>query len=154
MKKRGFSVEKFSSGFIQQKFALPENFLRKKIFLFRETFIFLLSFLELEWFLRLFADFFCQVCQTTNQRVERKKMAKLFFEKLISLTNFWLWAEKTWTFSKTVRHDSQNRSLQEQMNNFRKFYGSKKICLKVSGHWTETSDFRRKYFLSIVKSAF
>ena len=73
---------------------------------------------------------------------------------MCSSKNFWLWAEKTWSFSKTVKHDSQKRSLDEQMNIFRKFYGGKKICLKVSSHWTETSDFRRKYFLSVVKSAF
>ena len=40
---------------------------------------------------------------------------------MFSLNNFGLWAEKTWTFSKTVGHDSQNRSLPVQMTIFRIF---------------------------------
>ena len=44
------------------------------------------------------------MCQTTNQRVERKKLGKLPFEILVFfffLIIFGFWAEKTWTFSKT-----------------------------------------------------
>ena len=86
--------------------------------------------------------------------VQREINGKINLEKLFSLNNFGLWAEKTWTFSKTVRHDSQNRSLHVQMIIFRKFSGSKNICIKVFGHWTETSDFQRKGFLRVFKGAF
>ena len=100
---------------------------------------------------------FCKFLQSgvsNNQSTcGEKKMKKLFFEKLFSSTNFGFWVEKTWTFSKTVRHDSQKRSLHEQMNIFRIIFGSKIICMKVFRHWTEGSDFLRKCFLRVVKGA-
>ena len=45
----------------------------------------------------------------------------------VSLINFGLWGEKTWTFSKSVRHDSQNRSLLVQMTIFRNFVMEAKL---------------------------
>ena len=52
--KKGLLVKKFSSGFLQQEFALREKCFEEKRFFFRKSFIFLLSFLEFEWFLCLF----------------------------------------------------------------------------------------------------
>ena len=86
--------------------------------------------------------------------VQREINGKINLEKLFFLNNFGLWAGKTWTFSKTVRLDSQNRSLHVQMIIFRKFSGSKNNCMEVFGHWTETSDFQRKGFLRVFKGAF
>ena len=86
--------------------------------------------------------------------VQRETNGKINLEKLFSLNNFGLWAGKTWTFSKTVTHGSQNRSLHVQMIIFGKFSGSKSIRMKVFGHWTETSDFQRKGFLRVFKGAF
>ena len=105
-----FQSGSFFSGFNQQKFALPEKYFDEKRFLFRKSFLFLLSSLEFEWFLCPFAKL-CLVCQTTDQRRERKTLGKLTFEKFVFLftkNQFWIWAETTWTFSKTVRHVSQN----------------------------------------------
>ena len=150
-KKRAFSRK--VRGSYNKNSRFQRNFMRKKIFLFRKSFIFLLSFFKLEWFLCLFANSFSQVCQTTNQREERKKIGEIKLEKLCASNNFGLWDEKTWSFSKTVKHDSQNRSLHEQMNNFRKFYGSKNIGMKVFGHWTEILDFWRKLLLRVAKGA-
>ena len=86
--------------------------------------------------------------------VQRAIIGKINLENLFFYSIFGLWAEKTWTFSKTVRHDSQNRSLHAQMNIFRIFSGIKNICRKVFSQWTETSDFRLKCFLGVVKAAF
>ena len=72
-KEEGFQWKSFLRGSYNKNSRFQWNFLRKKIFLFRKSFIFLLSFFELEWFLCLFAIFFCLLCQTANQREERKK---------------------------------------------------------------------------------
>ena len=154
MKKIGLLVKKHSSGFLQQEFALPEECFEEKRFFFRESFFFCYLFWSLSDFFVFFAKFLSQVCQTNDQRAETNKMGKLTWKKLFSLNNFGLWAGKTWIFSKSVRHDSQNRSLHVQMIVFRKFSGSKNICMKVFGHWTETSDFQRKGFLIVFKGAF
>ena len=45
----------------------------------------------------------------------------------VSLISFGLWGEKTWSFSKSVRHDSQNRSLLVQMAIFRNFVMEAKL---------------------------
>ena len=50
-----------------------------------------------------------------------KKIEEVNIEILFSSNNFGLWAEKTWTFIKTVKHDFQNCSLRVQGNNFRYF---------------------------------
>ena len=86
--------------------------------------------------------------------VQREINGKINLEKLFYLYKFGLWAETTWTFSKTLRHDSQNRSLRVQMNIFKRFCGSKNNCMNVSGHRTETPDFRRKCFLGVVEGDF
>ena len=85
---------------------------------------------------------------------QREINGKTNLERMFSLNNFGLWAEKTWTFSKILRHDSQNRSLHLQMIFFRNFSGSKNYCMKVFIHRTETSVFRRIRFLRVVKGAF
>ena len=151
MKKVGLSVKKFFSGFNQQNFALPEQYFEEKVFSFQNVF-FLLSILEFDWFLCLFPKMFNQVCQITDQLAE-KKIWGVNLENCF-LNHFWILRKKTCTFSKTVRHDSQNRSLPVQKTIFRKFPGSKTIWRKVFDHWTETSDFGRKCFLRIVKGAF
>ena len=153
-KNRAFS-QKFSSGSIQQKFALPKKCFREKWFLFRKSFIFLLSFFEFEWFLCRFAKCFSQVCQATDQRAERTKLGKLTFEIFVFFQKqFCVLSRKTWIFSKTVRVDSQYRSLHVQMNIFKRFCGSKNNCMKVSGHRTETPDFRWKCFLGVFEGDF
>ena len=81
-KKMGLSVKNHFSVFSQQKFALPEKYVDENKFLFRKSFLFLLSFLVIEWFLCLFAKLFSQVCQTTDQCAERKKIGELNLEKL------------------------------------------------------------------------
>ena len=85
--------------------------------------------------------------------VQRAIIGKINLENLFFYSIFGLWAEKTWTFNKTVRHDSQKRSLSVQMNFYRKFSGRKTFCMKVFGQWTEISDFRRKWFLRVFKGA-
>ena len=152
-KKRGLSVEKFSLGFTEQKLALPEKIFEEKNIFPSKMFYFSVIIFGVGVILCLFANFFSQVCQTANQREERKKIGEINLEKLCYSINFWLWAEKTWSFSKTVKHDSQKLSLHEQLNIFRKVYGSKKICMKGFGHWTETSDFWRKLLLRAAKGA-
>ena len=147
-KNRALVVKKISSGFLQQEFALPEESFEEKGFLFRESFFYRF------WSLSVFFVFLqnCSVrCAKPPIIVQRDIKWKNNLENLFSLNNFGLWAEKNWTSSKTVRHDSQNRSLPVQMTVFRNWCGSKNSCLKVFGHWTETSDFRRKCFPRVVK---
>ena len=120
-------------------------------------FFFRYHYWSLSDFLVFLAKFFIKLCQTSNQRAERKKLGKLTFEKVVFFLqkiNFGIGGEKTWTFSKIVRHDSQNRRLTVQMTIFRNFSGSKTIWMEVFGHWTEKSVFRRKWFLRVVKGAF
>ena len=52
--------------------------------------------------------------------VEKRNWEKLTLENCYSI-NCGLWAEKNWTFSKTVKHDSHNSCLRVQRNNFRNF---------------------------------
>ena len=154
MKKIALLVKKFSSGFVQQECALREKSFEEKWFLFRKSFIFLLSFLEFEWFL-------CPSCKILQSGVSnrqttcgKKKIVEISLEKFCPLNDFGLWGEKIWTFCKTVRHDSQNRSLTVQMTNLSNFSGSKNNCLNVFGDWTETSDFWRKLFSGLAKPHF
>ena len=97
----------------------------EKGFLFRESF-----FCYHFWSL---SDFFvflhnCLVrCTKPQIIVQREINGKINLEKLFSLNNFGIWAEKTWTFSKTVRHDFQNRSLPVQMTIFRIFVMEAKL---------------------------
>ena len=57
--------------------------------------------------------------------VEKRNWEKLTLKNCYSI-NFGLWAEKTWTFSKTVMHDFQNCSPRVQGNNFGSFSEAKK----------------------------
>ena len=125
----------------------------KMISLSKEVLFFCYHFWSLSDFFVFFAKFFSQVCQTTDQRAERNKMGKLPWKNCF-FNQFWIWGKKIWFFSKTVRHGSQNRSPPVQLTIFRNFSGSKIICMKIFGHWTETSDFPRKCFLRVVKGAF
>ena len=147
-KNRALVEKKISSGFLQQEFALPEKCFEEKWFLFRESFFYRF------WSLSNFFVFLqnCSVrCAKPPINVQSDIKVKINLEKLFSLNNFGLWAEKTWTFSKTVWHDSQIRSLPVQMTVFRNLSGSKNNCKKFFSHWTETSDFRRKCFPRVVK---
>ena len=75
------------------------------------------------------AKFFSQVCQNHPSACRENKIGEINLENLFSLNNFGLWVEKTWTFSKTVRHDSQNLSLHVQMNIFKKKFPEAKIIV-------------------------
>ena len=122
-KKIGLSVKKFFSGFIQQKLALSGKYFEEKWFLFRESFFYRF------WSLSNFFVFLqnCSVrCAKPPINVQSDIKVKINLEKLFSLNNFGLWAEKTCTFGKTVRHDSQNRSLHAQMNIFKKNFRKQK----------------------------
>ena len=85
--------------------------------------------------------------------VEKRNWEKLTLKKCFYI-NFGLWAEKFWTFSKTVKYDFQNRSLRMQMNFFRNFSRGKNVCMKNFGLRTETSASCEKLFLRVVEAAF
>ena len=70
-KSRALVLKNFSSGFLQQEIALPENYFEEKWFLFRRSFVFLLSFLEFEWF----ACLSCKILQSgvSNQQSTRRE---------------------------------------------------------------------------------
>ena len=151
MKKIGLLVKKVSSGFLTGNRASGEIFWGKRISLSRNFFSVIIFGV---W---VFSLSFCKTVVRYVKPpiiVQREINGKYNLKKMFSLNNFGLWAAKTWNFSKTVRHDSQNRSLHAQMNIFRFFSGIKIICMKVFGHWTETSDFWLKCFLRVVKAAF
>ena len=154
-KNRAFNQKVFFRVFTTRIRASREMFWGKMISLSKKYYFFYHLWSMSDFFVFL-AKFSTKVCQTSNQRAERKKLGKLTFEKVVFLQkiNFGFWAEITWTFSKTVRLDSQNRSLHVQMNIFRNYSGSKIICMKVFGHWTKTSVFLRKGFLRVVEGAF
>ena len=152
--KKGLSVKKFCSGLLQQEFALTEKcFEQKNICLSKKFYFSVIRFGVWVISLSFFAKCFSQVCQTTDQHAERNKMGKLTWKNCF-INQFWTLRKKTWFFSKTVRHESENGSLPVQLTIFRNFSGNKNICMKVFGHWTETSDFPRKRFLRAVKGAF
>ena len=150
-KNRAFSQKVFFTVF-NRKSCFRRIVLKKKVFSFEKVFFSVIIFGI--WVI------FLSFCKTVVRYVkppiilQREINGNYNLEKLFSLNNFGLWAEKTWTFSKTVRHDSQNRSIHAQMNTFRIFSGIKNICMKVFGHWRETSDFWLKCFLRVVKAAF
>ena len=152
-KKWVFQSKSFFQGSTNKSSRFQRSISMKKDFSFEKVFFFCYHFWS-------FSDFFVflQNCLVRYVKppifLQREINGKYNLEKLFSLNNFGLWAEKTWTFSRLVRLDSQNRSLHVQMNIFRNFSGSKNICMKVFGHWTETSDFRRKCFVRVVKGAF
>ena len=154
VKKIGLLVKKLSSGLLQQEFALPENCFDEKRFLFRKNFYFSVIFFGV-WAISLsFVRNSLVRCVKPTINVWREINGKINLEKLFFLNIFGLWAETTGTFSKTVRLDSQNRSLHVQMNIFKRFCGSEKNCLKISGHRTETPDFWWKCFLGVVEGDF
>ena len=63
--------------------------------------------------------------------VEKRNWEKLTLTNCYTI-NFGLCAEKTWTFSKTVKHDSQNCSLRVQRKIFRNFSEATIIVWKFS----------------------
>ena len=103
MKKIGFFVKKFSSGFVQQESALREKSFAEKWFLFRKSFYFSATIFGV-WVIPLsFLQISLAKCVKPPINVWRKKnwgkypSKNLFFFKIYS----GFWAEKTWTFSKT-----------------------------------------------------
>ena len=90
---------------------------------------FLLSFLEFEWFICLCCKFLWSGVSNHRSACGENKIGEINFETLFSLNNFGLWAEKPWTSSKTVRHDTQNRSLHVQMNILKKKIPEAKIIV-------------------------
>ena len=150
-KKMGLSIKEFFSGFNQQKLALPEKYFDEKRFLFRKCFLFLLSFLEFQWFFCLFAKFFSLVCQTTDQRRERKKLGKLTWKNSF-FNQFWTLRRKNLDFQQNCKawfSKPLPTCADDHLQKF--FYGSKTIWMKVFGLWTETSVLWRKWFLRVVK---
>ena len=85
--------------------------------------------------------------------LEKRNSEKLTLKNCYSI-NFGFWAEKTWTFSKTVKPDFQNCSPRVQGNKFRSFSETKKNCMKIFGLWTGRSDFWWKILLRVAKGAF
>ena len=75
--------------------------------------------------------------------VEKRNWEKLTLKNCSSI-NFGLWAEKTWTFSITVKHDFQNCSLRVQGIIFRYFSEARLLIWKFS-------DFERKDRISCEK---
>ena len=151
LKKIGLSVKKFLQGFYYRNSRFQRNVLRKKDVSFEKVF-FCYHFWSLSDFFVFLQN--CLVrCAKPPILVQRGIIGKFNLENLFFYSIFGLWAEKTWTFSKTVRHDSQKRSLSVQMNFYRKFSGSKNFCMKVFGQWTEISNFQRKCFLRVFKGA-
>ena len=68
-----------------------------------------------------FCKFFLFSCVKTSINVRgEKKLRKLTVKNCYSFV-FGLWAEKTWTFSKTVKHGFQNCTLRVQRNNLETF---------------------------------
>ena len=149
-----FGQKNFLQGFYNRNSRFQRKVLRKNDFSFERGCIFLLSFLEFEWFPCLFLQNSLVRCVKPPINVLREIKWGNYPGKSVFSINFEFWRKKTWFFSKTVRHDSQNRSPPVQLTIFRNFSGSKNICMKVFGHWTETSDFPRKCFLRVVKGAF
>ena len=153
-KKRAFSQKIFFRILTTGIRAQREMFWGKKIFLSKKFYFSVILFgvwvISLSFLQNALVR---SVCQTTDQHAERNKMGKLT-SKNCFINQFWTLRKKTWFFSKTVRHESENGSLTVQLTIFRNFSGNKNIFMKVFGHWTETSDFPRKRFLRVVKGAF
>ena len=98
------------------------NKLRKKKFSLSKKlfFSFWYHFSRLSNFFVILQFFQSVVSKHQYTCVEKRNWEKLTLKNCYSI-NFGLWAEKTWPFSKTVKHDSQNCSLRVQRNIFRNF---------------------------------
>ena len=153
MKKRAFSQKIFFRFFTTVIRASREMSWGKMICLSKK-FYFSVIKLEFDWFSCLCCKILWSGVSNHRSACGENKIGEINLEKLFSYNNLGLWAENTLTFSKTVRLDTQNRSLHVQMNILKKNSGSKNNCMKVFGHRTETSVFRRKCFLRVVKGAF
>ena len=147
-KKCVFQSRSFFQGSTNKNSRFQRNISMKKDFSFENVF-FSVIILEFPWFLCLFAKLLSQVCQTTDQRRERKQLRNLTW-KFCFFRQFWTlrrknldfqWNCKAW-FSKPTCAD-------DHFQNF--CHGSKTIWMKVFGLWTETSVFWRKWFLRVVK---
>ena len=74
-----------------------------------------------DWAISLsFCLFLISWIKTTIYVRGEKKLGKLTLKNCYFI-NFGLWAQKTWTFSKTVGHDSENCSLRDRRKNFKNF---------------------------------
>ena len=125
----------------------------KQISLSKKFFFFLASFFYIEQFLCRFAVFLIS-CVTTAIYVRgEEKLRKLTLKNCYSI-NFGLWADKTWPFSKTVKHDSQNCSLRVQRNIFRNFPETTIIVWKFLFFEREDRISCRKVFRRVAKGAF
>ena len=80
-KKWDIQSKNFFQGPTNKNSRFQRNISIKTDFSFEKVF-FLLSFSEFQWFLCLFAKLFSQVCQTTDQRAERKKNGEINLENL------------------------------------------------------------------------
>ena len=95
--------------------------LGKKIFPFQKVFSsFWYQFSRLSNFFVVLQFFQSVESKQWFTFVEKRNWEKLTLTNCYSI-NFGLCAEKSWTFSKTLKHDSQNCSLRVQRNIFRNF---------------------------------
>ena len=144
-KKWVFQSKSFFQGSTNKSSRFQRSISMKKDFSFEKVFFFCYHFWS-------FSDFFVflQNCLVRYVKppifLQREINGKYNLEKLFPLNNFAFWAEKNLDFQQNRRQESRNRSLQVQKNIFRKFSESKNICMKVFGHWMESSDFPVKMF--------
>ena len=137
MKKKVFSQKVFFRVFTTEIRTCREMFWGKKDFSFEKVLFFCYLFWSLCDFF-VFLQIFLVRCVKPPINVLREIKWGNYPGKSVFSINFELWRKKTWFFSKTVRHDSQNSSLHVQLTIFRNFSGSKNIYMKVFGHSTET----------------
>ena len=101
-----------------------------------------------------FCKFFSFSCVKTPIYVcTEKKWEKLTLKNFYSI-NFGIWAEKTWTVSKTVKHGFQNRSLRVHSNNFRKFSEARIIVWKFSVFQRKDRLSRKIFYAGLPKAHF
>ena len=120
-KKVGPLLEKIFSGFFSTGYRAFRGIgWGKQISLSKEFFSFWYHFSRLSNFFVVSQFFQSVVSKQRFTFVEKRNWEKLTLTNCYSI-NFGLCAEKSWTFSKTLEHDSQNCSLRDQRKIFRSF---------------------------------
>ena len=85
--------------------------------------------------------------------VQKRNWEKLTLRNCYSI-NFGLEQKKTWTFSKTVKHDFQNCSPRVQGNKFRSFSEGKKFVWNFSDFEREGRTSCEKFYSGLPKAHF
>ena len=119
-KKLGFLSKKFSQGFYNRISRFQRNKLRKTDFPFQKVFFLFGIIFLIEQFLCRFAIFLISCVKAAIYVRGEEKLRELTLKNCYSI-KFGFWAEKTWPFSKTVKHDSQKCSLGIQRSIFKNF---------------------------------